>query len=182
MWLNRLRKLPLLGGLVDCDLGDHWEALCQTFVILVLSMAPVWLGALVIYDVGSPVGVSAFWQALYSTVAKGELFMYSTAVLAPICWIALVDPPRAKVFPNRVAHMLLVIVIDLIAAVFFGLGLAGQKLHEMFTFRLSFWMFVLSIMLLYLGTVYHISIFTDPAGEFSRQEGAFSDAVREHRQ
>lgn len=181
MWASWFRRIPLFGGLVDCDSEDHLNALGETIVILVLSLAPIWLGALVIYDIGSASGFDAFKVALYTTVVKGELFTHCATMLAPICWIVLVDPPRSKVFPTRVAHILLVIVIDLIAGVFYGLGASGQKLHELFTFRLSLYMFLSSIGLLYLATVYHASISPDPVGEFEKEEQDFSNAVREHR-
>lgn len=40
---ERVREIPLFGGLVDCDLSDHWEAMRQMVVLLVLSTAPFWL-------------------------------------------------------------------------------------------------------------------------------------------
>jgi hypothetical protein len=179
---NLAREVPLLGGLVDCDGPDHWEALGQTFVVLLLSTTPIWLATLIIYGMGTDLKYSALTKALGSTVAKGELFMYCTALLAPIFWIALVDPPLARKFPSKVSHMVFIVVIDVVAAVFFGLTIAGKQLNEVFTFEVSMYMFLFSIVLLYLGTVYHISRIADGTAEFKKQETDFTAAVREHRQ
>jgi hypothetical protein len=181
MLRDYVRAVPLFGGLIDCDGRDHWESLGQTFVILLLSTTPIWLATLVVFGTGTEMGSAAFQVALYSTITKGELFMYCTALLAPIFWIALVDPPGSRVFPSKVSHMVLIGIIDVIAAVFFGLTVAGKQLNESFTFKLSIWMFLSSVILLYLGTVYHTSRMPDATGEFRKQEEDFSAAYREHR-
>jgi hypothetical protein len=124
----------------------------------------------------------AFRNALFTTIANGELFMFCTVLLAPMFWIVLVDPPGAQVFPSKVSHMLLIAVVDVIAAVFFGLSVAGKRMNEGFSLRLSVLLSIVSIVLLYLGTVYHSSRLPNVPGEMKRQESDFSTAVREHRQ
>src|SRR4029077_347599 len=139
--LNTLREIPILGGLIDCGGQDHWESLGQTTVLFVLSSMPIWLGTLIVYATGDKVGHGAVKTALLSTVGRGELFMYSTAFLAPIFWIALTDRPNMRVFPGKVSHIVLMVIISVIAAVFFGLQTAGNRLIQPFTFDLSVWMF-----------------------------------------
>jgi len=180
-FLNKVREIPLFGPLMDCDGSDHWESLGQTLVILLLSTTPIWLATLVIFGTGTQMSYAVFWAALYSTITNGQLFMYCTALLAPIFWIALVDPPGARVFPSKVSHMLLIGIIDLIAAVFFGLTLAGKQVNPVFNFRLSTYMFLTSVVLLYLGTVYHTSRMPDVIGEFKKQENDFSNNYQERR-
>ena len=176
------RAVPLFGGLVDCTWQDHWQSLKQTFVIVLLSTAPIWLGALIVYAEGLNLGVAAYMAALQSTVKNGELLMYSTALLAPVFWMALVDPPGAHVFPSKVSHMVLIGIIDLVAGAFFGLITAHQTLNQYFISILSRWMFFVSLLLLYLGTVYHSSRLPSIPQEFKRQEDTFSAAYGEHRQ
>jgi hypothetical protein len=177
--LNKIREIPLLGPLADCDGSNHWESLGQTFITLLLSTTPIWLATIVIFGTGTELTYAAFWTALYSTITNGQLFMYCTALLAPIFWIALVDFPGARVFPSKVSHMLLIVIIDLIAAVFFGLTLAGKQVNPVFNFRLSTYMFAASVVLLYLGTVYHASRLPDVVGEFKKEENTFSDTYQE---
>ena len=107
--------------------------------------------------------------------------MYCTALLAPMFWVVLIDPLGSPTFPSKVSHMVLIVVIDLIAALFFGLIVAGSRLNEHFISSLSLTMFIVSIVLLYLGTVYHESQVANAATEFKKQETDFSRALREHR-
>lgn len=171
------REIPIFGGLVDCDGHDHWESLGQTTVLFVLSSMPIWLGALIVYATGD----KTFRLALLSTISRGELFMYATASLAPIFWIALADRPGVRVFPGKVSHIVLMVIISVIAAVFFGLLTAGTKLNQEFTLRLSALMFFTSLILLYLGILYHEHRIKDPAKMMKKEEEDFSAALGEHR-
>lgn len=175
------REVPLFGGLVDCDKSDHWEALGQTTVLFVLSSMPIWLGTLIVYATGEKPGFLGFKIALFSTITRGELFMYSTAFLAPIFWIALTDRPGARVFPGKVSHIVLMVIISVIAAVFFGLITAGDRLNQGFTLKLSVVMFFTSLLLLYLGILYHESLTEDAGTVMKREEKEFAAEYREHR-
>lgn len=159
---------------MDCEGTDHWEALGQTFVLLLFSMAPIWLSSLIVYGNGKDLAGAAFKAAVYGSVARGELFMYCTALLAPIFWIALVDLPGARAFPSKISHMVLIALIDLVASVFFGLISAGKPPNEVFTFNASVFLFGFSVVLLYLGTVYHVSRMAEATTEFKRQETDFT--------
>jgi len=66
-WKGYAREVPLFGGLVDCDLADHWKALGQTFIVVLISTAPIWLAALVVYGKGNDLGVDSYWHALCAT-------------------------------------------------------------------------------------------------------------------
>lgn len=182
MLRDNVRQIPIFGGLMDCSWQDHWESLGQTTVVLLLSTMPIWLGTIIVYATGDIAGYAGFKASFYGTLAHGALFTYCTALLAPIFWIALVDPPGARVFPSKVSHMVVIAIIDAIAAVFYGLVTAGKKLNEGFTFTLSTWVFFGSLMLLYLGTVYHVHRMPDVPAEFKKQEDDFSSAYGEHRQ
>ena len=181
MLQDKLRKIPIFGGLIDCSWQDHWDSFGQTTVVLLLSTMPIWLGTIIVYATGDITGSVGLKASFYGTLAHGALFTYCTTLLAPIFWIALVDPPGARVFPSKVSHMVVIAIIDAIAAVFYGLVTAGKRLNEGFTFSLSTWAFFASLVLLYLGTVYHASRMPDAAGQFRKQEDEFSSDYGEHR-
>jgi di/tricarboxylate transporter len=180
-WKYYAKEIPILGGLVDCDGRDHWESFGQTSVLFLLSSMPIWLGTLIVYATGEEIGYLGFKMAFFSTINRGELFMYSTAFLAPIFWIALTDRPGMRVFPGKVSHIVLMVVISVIAAVFFGLLVAGNRLNQRFTLDLSTVMFITSLVLLYLGILYHESRIKDAGSEMKRDEQSFSAKVHEHR-
>lgn len=180
---EKFEGIPLFGGLIVCDGDDHWKATQQTIVVLVLSTMPVWLGSLIAFSLGSTVSWSAFGESFVGTITKSrtELLMISTALLAPLFWMALKDPKGAREFPSKISHMILITLINSIAAVFFGLTSAGENLNPYITFRISIAIFFASLGLLYLGTVYHEHRMPDAADEFRRQEENFAENYQEHR-
>lgn len=175
------REIPVVGGLVDCNGQDHWEALGQTLVLFVLSTMPIWLGTLIVYATGSGRGWSGTESAFSSTINQGELFMYAAAFLAPVFWIALTDPPGAKIFPGKLSHIILMVIILVIAAVFFGLLTAGNRLNQWFTLKLSAILFFTSLILLYLGILYHEHRTKDAGALMKDEEEQFSAKYHEHR-
>lgn len=175
-------KTPLFGGLVDCTWSDHRETFGQVLLVLVFATAPIWLAALVVAELGPQASPGAFTQGMYAAVANGELFMYSTSLLAPVLWMALSDPKGARVFPSKTMHIVLIVIIDMIASVSFGLITSHSQTNQQLMSRLSAYLFAISVILLYLGTVYHISRLPDVSGELRRQELDFADRFNEHRQ
>lgn len=178
---NKARMFPLIGGLVDCDSADHWKAVQQTSVVLVLSTMPIWIGTIIVFAMGERSSLRAFGSAFLGMIWRTELFMLSTALLAPIFWVALKDPKGAREFPSKISHMILVTVINSIAAVFFGLATAGETLNHKITFRLSVTLFLASLALLYLGTVYNEHRMPDAPAVFRKQEEAFAEDLEAHR-
>jgi hypothetical protein len=174
------RGIPLVGPLVDCTLEDHSETLKQVFITLLLSTAPFWFGALILFATSLHTGLTiknAFW----STVWDGELFMCATSLLAPIFWMALEDPPGARKFPSRLSHMLIIVLVVALASVFFALGIANNHLKEPFTFHFSVAIFSISVALLYLSTAYHANRLLDAPAVFRQDEADFSAKYRRHR-
>lgn len=178
MLKKMLREMPLFGGLVDCGLSDHWEAAQQLFVVLVFSTIPIWLGSFLVWITGEASGLPGLGEALRGSVENGELFIFSTTLLAPIFWIALIDPPGARIFPSKVSHMLFIGVVNLVAAGVFGIQKSGRPLNTNAALTISFWLFLFSLLLLYLGTVYHNSRLPDAAKEFKDNENDFIDRFR----
>jgi hypothetical protein len=180
-YAQHLRKFPLFGGLIDCGLKDHWDATSQISITLIVSATPIWLATLLLYATTDNPGYSALRSSFLSTIANGELFMYCTALLGPMFWIALDDPPGAGAFPSKKSHMVLIAIINVIAAAFFAAGVSGKHLNPMVILRLSTCMFYISLVLLYVGTVYHINRMQDGADIFRKQEESFSRRVSQHR-
>lgn len=183
MWRNHLRWFPLLGGLVDCSVDDHRESIGQMVVITALSTSPLWLASLMVFGSGASLNMAAFWGALQDPISHGELYMYCTTLLAPIFWIALVEPRGARrEFPSRVSHMFLIAIIDLISAMCFGALISGRIMNHRFTLLMSISLFAFSLALLYIGTVYHIHQVPMVRDSLTAQERQFSDELRRHRQ
>lgn len=182
MMKHMISKIPLIGGLVSCSLDDHWLAAQELFVTLIFSMFPILIGTVVVWVMKSS-GVSlSIGGAFYSTIENGELLIYATVLLAPIVWMSLTDPPGAKLFPSKLSHMVSVLLVVAFSALVFGLQRAGQQIRTDLSFNISIWLFVGSMTLLYLATVYHNGRLPNAPSEFRKHESSFADDYRERRQ
>lgn len=180
MWskfLQKFRDLPLLGPLADCRRRDHSETLKQTIITLIFTLAPIWWGGLVLFSSTE----QNFWAACQTTYAHGEFLMLGTALLVPIFWTALEDPPGAKSFPSRLGLIVVVCLLELVGSGLYGIVLAGH-VRQPFISRTSMFLFALSLAILYLGTAYHSSRLPNAGDEIRRGEDDFIRSYEEHRQ
>lgn len=172
-----LRKIPLLGGLVDCRLIDHSEALKEFVINLIFSTIPIWLGGAIIFtlDRSSVKTWPLLFATIIGTVQSGELFMYSTAMVAPIVYMALKPERGARNFPGQMSHILVIIIIALISVAFFSVERAGVVADTKITFQISVVLYAISLALLYLATVYKNYRLTGAADASREQTLEFVD-------
>ena len=154
---------PVLGGLSYCGIAEHWKATQKVTFELIFATFPLSLGAIVIWLSGAAPGLG---RALEITLWNGDLYIYCTALLAPIFWVAIVEYPGDRHFPNKKALLTLIVIVNTIAALLFGFLRGGHSVVMQNVFFLSITLFCISLSLLYLGTVYHYSLTQDPAKEF----------------
>jgi hypothetical protein len=132
------------------------------------------------------------WDIFLGTVSQGQLFIFSVGFLGPIVLAAGREPERAKSFPGRVSHLLVLIFLTAFAAGFYALHLTGGQtaasavplVDAEFLFRASICIALLSIVLRYLTMVYRASTLDvdvdqqlkQPVEDFAQQ---FADRHRE---
>lgn len=151
--LERLKWLPILGNLIDCERVDFYEALKEVFAGLVVSMSPFWL-----YIVLSLISVDAptIQGILKDLLSTGILVIYAATLLAPIIYTVFSD--KEKPFPNGMSIMLTSLVIWLISAGVYALSdpRIGSKVDfepaKMPAFSIA--MFSIAVFLLYVTSVY----------------------------
>jgi hypothetical protein len=107
----------VFGGLAYCQLVDHWKATQKVTFELIFATFPLWLGAIVIWLSGAAPG---FGKSFEITLWNGDLYIYSTALLAPIFWLAIVEYPGERHFPNKKALLALIVVVNSVSALLFG--------------------------------------------------------------
>lgn len=176
-FLHIFEKLPLIGGLVNCSGRDFWEALEELFSKLLVSLSPILVWIFYVYLSGQE---TSFLNIVISTVRHGELFLYCTSLLAPIFYMALHERRGSRTFPNKLSHMLLVLLIISCSVLFFFLYRKGEPLDPRNVFNMSMVFYLVSVMLIYIATVYKNSTLSPP-DEFQRQENDFSKQYNNHR-
>lgn len=177
---EKLRTLPLLGGFVDTTLRDHASALRENISGLLISLSPLWFGGFIVCLTDAK--VNGYFSAVWANASNGELFLFATSVLAPILHMATDDPPGARRFPSKWSHIGLMLVILMLAAGTFGVQRAGVDVVRGFAIKVSVIAFGISIVLLYLATVYKNSRLPEISPEdFQDSEREFSKNYRRHR-
>ena len=175
---NIFKEIPLIGGLVDCDFKDLWLAFQEVFINFTFSTVPIWIIAIFV-SVTSDLG---FLQAVEKNVSNGELFLYTAAIIGPIFYMALYDPPGAKKFPNKLSHIFCIAIVILITAFFFGVQRSDQSLKGLDIYHISVFLFIFSWSLQYLATAYKNQRLPKISSElFKRQEKGFGEGYKGHR-
>lgn len=152
------RRFPLVGGLVDARFNDYSEA-CQEVVInVVLSTVPIWFGALIML---TAVKIQkGLWDLILDNMNSGELFLYATALLAPLYYFVLKEGREIPNFPSRRGFIVVATLILLISVGLFAVRRAGEIFGEVvaldheFIFSLSWKVYLCGVFLVYLAYVY----------------------------
>ena len=86
---------------------------------LIISTLPITIGSY--YQlVNSSTELNTYLDFVYKMVMNGELFLYSSSVMAPIVFITTYNKDGKQYFPLRWLIVLITIVLFLIISVSFG--------------------------------------------------------------
>jgi hypothetical protein len=164
-------KVPLLGYLSYCTRKNHVETIKELFITLVFSTATFWISAL-LFEAFLINRDASFVDLLYKTANAGQLFIFAVTFLGPVFIIAGDDPAKAKTFPNRGLHLVLLFLLAVVGSSFYAIQLAarefpgGVQLNSNFLFRASVVIAIFSIALRYLAVVYRKNTLVfDPEAE-----------------
>jgi len=179
MFIEVVRKAPIISGLPDCHLKDYWAAIKEIVPNIFLSTMPIWGGAFIIMILGES---SDYWTAIDRNVNNGELFLYAASFLAPVVYMATVDPPGAEQFPSRLAHIIVLIGIMILSALAFGVQKTGHKLDPIIGFNSSCLLVFASIFLLFIASIYqHKRLPKITEEDVHSNETDFREKYRKHR-
>lgn len=185
---NAWMKVPLLGYLAYCTKKNHAETVKELTITLAFSTATFWISALLFEAFMVNKGASYF-DLLYKTANAGQLFIFAVTFLGPVFLIAGDDPPKAKLFPNRSLHLVLLFLLAVVSSSFYAIQLGarqipgGAELDSNFLFRSSLVIAILAVVFRYLAVVYRKNtLYFDPEAELNEPVRDFAKqfAEREH--
>src|SRR5919106_5043011 len=131
MFIGRiLRSLPFVNDLIAARGRDHLEALKEVLLNVLLSTMPIWFGAFLMMT--QPTSGS-YLDNLDINLRSGELYLYSTALLAPLYYFIFLEYGGGSTFPEKRLFMLIGLLIFLVATAFFTL----RKSLDIFTLNLK---------------------------------------------
>lgn len=162
------QRLPLVGHLVYCTRKNHKEASKDIFVTLLFSTATFWVSALILQAFAANSNAH-YLSLLLKTADSGQLFIFAVSFMGPVFLLAGDDPPKAKNFPDRGLHFVILFVLSIIASCFYALQLSSREfpgiilLDTKFLMKASVVVAILAILLRYLTVVYRKNtIYFDP--------------------
>lgn len=182
----KISKTPLFGPLIECKKEDHWAAFTETFLNCVFSTLPFWLAAIVGYLYQLPKDIqehffdfSIFQGLLEDSVKNGELFIFSTSILAPVMFLTWLDL-KGRSIPSKLSLGTAALLTMLLCTGLFSALKANPSVNESFVLYLSGWLASIAILLTYIGTVYHKYRQGSPE-QLKEAEVNFVDQLLEHR-
>jgi len=176
-----IEYIPIIGGLINCNPIDFFEALKELMSTLFIALSPIWLGAVVIFCIQDNPDKN-YWRILLNSLKNGELIIYSTSLLAPVIYMALKERGAVRIFPSRLSSIIAVIILLLITTSIFSIQRGGYYYHSTTVFKFSSLIFIISILILYIAMVYNNSRLPDAGEEFQNQEKDFANQFNLRRQ
>ena len=170
------RHIPLLGYLGNTTLRSHGSALTEIFVSFMVSMMPLYISWIVLRIKQDTNNLS-----VWTLFQNGELFIYASAILAPVFYIAQKERSSLKSFPSRIAFMTVVFGVTVISTSIFTFERIESQVLPDNIIKLSFGIFLFATATLYLALVYNNTFLPNPATEMQKQDVDFAEDVRQHR-
>lgn len=152
-------KTPLIGGLAYCKWSDLGRSLEEIGIKLAFAVSPILISAGVLRYAGSPDDHLFFPANFTKNFENGELYLFCTAMLATIFYIAIRERAGNKEnenkkpgFPNQISHLLFVMSMIVASSIIFALKRAGITLEQDLLIYMSYWFFAASLMMTILAT------------------------------
>ncbi|EMN9198737.1 hypothetical protein [Pseudomonas aeruginosa] len=190
--LRLVRAVPLIDGLPDLEWEHFKSAVKELFFTTLLSTSPLWIGAFAASLISAGTSqsenikiLSLLWDNLKASINTGALIIYSAALIAPVIYIATQEAKgtlSTKVFPSRMWHILLALIIQLVGCAYFIIQFLGLNMNQYFAFHFSIYLFPFTLALLLIAYCYKNLIFEmDPLKEMENSDKRFSENYSRHR-
>lgn len=152
--LDCLSKTWLIGTLFRVNFATLASAFYEFIYLILWSILPFALGALVLYVTSNDPNKHFFDLGL-NTFRNGELLVFTISMLAPILFMTLHDPEEAGPFPHKLLISTAVALIVVTCASLFALMKASAVKDIPFVFELSIVLTIIALVFRYLAIVYH---------------------------
>lgn len=174
-------KVPLIGGLAYCKWNDLWRTLEEIIPKFVIASLPVLISAIVLRFAGEHHLLFPF--NITKNFENGELYLFCTSMLASIFYIALRERGDEKPgFPNKLTHLLFVLVMIVAISIVFALKRAGVMLDPTLLVDLSYWFFIVTFVMVILATTINNGLNSSNPNAFQKSETEdFLNQLKKHR-
>lgn len=178
-----MKWFPLFGTLSGTSSDAKKEAAKELGTNVLFSTTPIWLGPFIylFFRSGEKSLRDSYVEGLLLVTQNGELFLYATALLAPVFYIALSKRRRGEApYPATFSHMLWFFILYVIAAVFFWIARFVEPAKSTELLITSSVIYGLSIALLFVAFVLKNES-RDPVSKSRMETENFLESYRDHR-
>lgn len=180
-------KVPVLGGLAYCRWNDLWGTLEEIIPKFIIAALPIFISAGVLRYVGTQHTYFPF--NITKNFENGELYLFCTTMLSTIFYIALRDrgddkdgDSKKPGFPNKVTHILFVLVMIVASSLVFAFKRAGVVLDPTLLIDLSYYFFIATLLMVILATTINNGLNSPNPITFQKREtDNFLEKFNKHR-
>ena len=181
---DAIRAIPYVCGLPDTRREHHRAAAGDWVLSVLFSALPILLAAFagILVDPSGP----NFGELVVANVSRGELFLYSSAMLAPIIVFVSRDYDATVVLPSKLSFIVAIILILCVSVVVFSVDRAGmarwvqdEQGDKPLLLWVSFGLYVFTVGLNYLALVYRSVLDTISATDFREADSKYAEALGE---
>jgi len=172
-----ISRIPLIGALPDTSWEDHKSALTELLLVLVFSFSPIFVAILGDYYFMQNFSIPT---SVKDNIVNGELFLYVTALMAPLFYILLRERYKEQRFPCLTSCMLTYIVVLGVAAISFAYQRSNSQNQDA-VYKVSLAVSCIALILNYLVLVYNSHLLPDAARKIREDEDDFADKVSSRR-
>lgn len=185
-----VRSIPIISGLPDLQANHCKDSVKEVSFTVLLSTFPLWIVALISsfsdmsavssgYDV-----LLVFRKNFVATLETGALIVYAASLVSPVIYMAVQEVRRgnsSKVFPSRISHIVFVMIVQIVAAVYFFKDGSGG-MNSAFAYYASIWLFPFSVVILFVAMSYKNWVGDlDPTAAMGESEAGFMSGYDQHR-
>lgn len=162
--INFCSEFFLIGPLfLINDKQVHKDTFSEIFYTILFATSTIWLGAILGYGyLAAGTEQAALIPLFVKGISKGELFIISTSLLAPVLFSLWQDPKGADPFPSKISIGIVSVILMFISSAFFGANIASPILNISYMLDVSVIVFILAFILRYLSALYHKNRIANP--------------------
>jgi len=178
-----MKWIPIFGALTGTSVSAKKEGAIELGTNVIFSTTPIWLGRLIylFFRGGEASMFSGYLDGLLKATGNGELFLYSTALLSPIFYIALSNKTKESApYPKQFSHLFWFVILYLLSAIFFWVSRVAEPDKTTALLVLSIVVYLASVALLFTAYVLNNQRL-DPVTEAQKQTSEFQKNYRAHR-
>lgn len=181
-WIvDKWTRVPILGQLHLARCADYSEALKELLVSLVISTAPIWAGSLVLFAKNFGSTQSSYFACVITIISNGELFIYAASTVAPVIYIVTKERQGVHGFPGKYSFIIFAAVSSILATAIFTMQRLSISTIPQPMIISSLWLFMLSVLAVYLALVFNNTLLPNPAAIMREGEQDYLAKLRRHR-